>query len=250
MCKYLKYPAFLLLVTICNGALAKSSVTSQSKISAQLSDDITFWAGQMKEHAEFAADFTNDAELKKEGLALAEKFKKIHTMQNPDVPSFLELAKEIKNYQAHVRTYLKKQKNTYPDKALSLDLLDHMDLETDYAVAKAEGKKLSKNEEIKFWSKEHEGEAKVIAVLSNPGSSEAYEVKKEAEKTKELLSGNHHFWNNSLEKVEKGNQELNALAQKIEANPSINKIPAKLAKHEARERKRAEQTFKLLELQK
>lgn len=244
MCNYLKCSVFLFL-------FYASAI--QPKIAAQLSDDITFWGGQMKEHAEFAADFTNDSELKNEGLALAEKFKKVNSIQNPDVnlvPTFLELAKEIKNYQAHVRTYLKKQKNTYPDKALSLDLLDHMDLETDYAVAKAEGKKLSKNEEIKFWSKEHEGEAKVIAVLSNPGSSEAHEVKKEAEKTKELLSSNHHFWNNSLEKVEKGNQELNALAQKIEANPSINKIPAKLAKHEARERKRAEETFKKLELQK
>lgn len=245
MYKCLKYSLFLLLLNV--------SVT-QSKIAAQAVDNITFWAGQMAEHAEFASDFTNDATLKKEGLALAEKFKKNHKhLSNPDIeliPTFLELAKNIKDYQARVRSYLKKQKNTYPNKALNLDLLDHMDLETDYAVKKAEGKKLSKNEEIAFWSKEHEGEAKVIAVLSIPGSSEAHEVKKEAEEVKSQLGSNHRYWNNSLEKVEKGNAELNALAKKIDAHPSINKIDPKLAKHEERERKRAQETFRQLELQK
>lgn len=207
----------------------------------------------MAEHAEFASDFTNDATLKQEGLALAEKFKKnLKHLSNPDIeliPTFLELSKNIKDYQARVRTYLKKRKNEYPGKALSLDLLDHMDLETDYAVKKAEGKKLSKNEEVAFWSKEHEGEAKVIATLANQGS-EAQEVKKEAEQVKSLLGSNHRFWNNSLEKAEKGNAELNALAKKIDENPSINKIPAKLAKHEERERKRAQETFRKLELEK
>ena len=244
MYKYIHYSAFLLLF---------AASLAQSKLAVQTVDDITFWAGQFVEHAEFASDFTNDQALKSEGLALAAKFKKLKGINNPDlnlIPTFLELSKEIKAYQARVRTYLKKRKNEYPGKALSLDLLDHMDLETDYAVKKAEGKKLSKNEEVAFWSKEHEGEAKVIAVLSVPGSSEAQEVKKEAEEVKSSLGSNHRFWNNSLEKVEQGNAELNALAKKIDENPSINKIPAKLAKHEERERKRAQETFRRLELQK
>lgn len=248
MNKCLKYSIFLILFPA-NLASAKSLAVTQSKISSQVASDAYFWAGQMKEHAEFAADFTNDAELKKEGLALAEKFKSLLTLKNPDadlIPLFLILAKQIKDYQARVRTYLKKQSNEYPGKALKLDLLDHMDLETDYAVKKAEGKKLSKNEEIAFWSKEHEGEAKVIEVLSNLGS-EAQAVKKEAEQVKNSLSKNHGYWNNSLEKVEKGNSELNVLAQKIDANPSINKIDPKLAKHEERERKRAQETFRALE---
>ncbi|GMU18950.1 MAG: hypothetical protein AMXMBFR12_01420 [Candidatus Babeliales bacterium] len=249
---YIKYMAFLLLF---KGFIvdARSIASLQPKIDAQVVDDITFWAGQMVEHAEFAADFTNDPEFKKEGLALAAKFKKMTKIKNPDVNSvsaFLLLAKQIKEYQAKVRSYLKKQTNEYPNKTINLDLLDHMDLETDYAIKKAEGKKLSKNEEIAFWSKEHEGEAKVIAVLSVPGSSEAHEVKKEAEEVKTSLGSNHRFWNNSLEKVEQGNAELNALAKKIEANPSINKIDPKLAKHEERERKRAQETFRKLELQK
>lgn len=240
--------AILLLLSVCQAMNAK--------ISSQVADDISFWAGQMVEHAEFASDFTNDPALKKDGLALAAKFKSLNQVSNPDVnliPTFLELAKEIKAYQANVRKFLKKQKNTLPNKALNLDLLDHMDLETDYAVKKAEGKKLSKNEEISFWSKEHEGEAKVIATLANPNSSnpeEAEEVKKEAKQVESLLGSNHKFWNNSLEKVEKGNAELDELAKKIGEHPSINTISAKLAKHEERERKRAQETFKKLELQK
>lgn len=241
----------LLLASACQ-VKATSLAVIQPKIASSVANDVTFWAGQMAEHAEFASDFTNDQTLKSEGLALAAKFKKLKGINNPDlnlIPTFLELSKEIKAYQARVRTYLKKRKNEYPDKALNLDLLDHMDLETDYAIKKAEGKKLSKNEEIAFWSKEHEGEAKVIAVLANTGS-EAQEVKKEAEQVKSLLGANHRFWNNSLEKAEKGNAELNALAKKIDKNPSINKIPAKLAQHEERERKRAQETFLKLNLQK
>lgn len=250
---FVKYIAILLLINVAVNCPATTYAVAQPKIAASVVDDINFWAGQMVEHAEFASDFTNDAELKKEGLALAAKFKNLPSIKNPDaqlIAHFLELSKEIKAYQARVRTYLKKRKNEYPNKALSLDLLDHMDLETDYAVKKAEGKKLSKNEEVAFWSKEHEGEAKVIAVLSVPGSSEAQEVKKEAEEVKSQLGSNHRYWNNSLQKVEKGNAELDALAKKIDTNPSINKIPAKLAKHEERERKRAQETFRKLELEK
>lgn len=250
---FVKYMAILLLTGVAINCPATTYAVAQPKIAASIVDDINFWAVQLLEHAEFASEFTNDSTLKSEGLALAAKFKNLKNISNLDlnlVPTFLELAKEIKEYQARVRTYLKKRKNEYPGKALSLDLLDHMDLETDYAVKKAEGKKLSKNEEVAFWSKEHEGEAKVIAALSNPGSSEAQEVKKEAEEVKNLLGANHRFWNNSLQKVEKGNAELDVLAKKIDTNPSINKISAKLAKHEERERKRAQETFRKLELQK
>ena len=227
----------ILIIIMC--ALSGSIIHAQP---LSISDNIKFWSEQMVEHAEFASEFAKDPQLKQKGLELSNKFKKI----NPnDSKAFLALADEIKKYQSQVRADVKKSYNK-KETAIPLDLLAHMDLETDYAKKKAQGKQLSKHEEAIFWSEEHEGEAKVMAALMNP---KAPALKKEAEAISETLKNNAHIWKGSLEVVENANTELDSIGKQLEKDPSKTKIPAKLAEHEKRERARAAQTFKQLEVQ-
>lgn len=208
-----------------------------------VADDIAFWSGQMVEHAEFASGFAKDPQLKQKGLEISKKFKAI---KNNDAKTFLALSDEINKYQSNVRSDVKKNYSK-KDAAIPLDLLAHMDLETDYAKKKAQGKQLSKHEEATFWSEEHEGEAKVMAALMTP---KAPALKKEAEEISQTLKNNAHFWKGSLEVVENANTELDSIGTQIEKDPSKTTIPAKLAEHEKRERARAAQTFARLEAQK
>ena len=229
--------------------LLSMSLTIQAKLNEMDKDNIRFWSIQMVEHAEMASDFTRNAELKKRGLELARDLKKFNkgNLTEKDKQEFLEYCDKMKVYQNDVRTDVKASKENKEQKDLNLALLDHMDKETEYAKKKAEGKQFTQKEEVQFWSEEHEGEAYVIATLMNPKGAK---LKKEAQQLEKKLKSNAHAWADSLAVVEKANAELDAIGNELNQDPSKTRVPAKLAKHEERERKRAAETFSLLELQK
>ncbi len=220
------------------------------KNTSLIDDNIRFWAAQMVEHGEFAAEFTNNGALKKRGMELEQKLQKFSkaNLSEADRKEFIQLCDEMIAYQNDVMADVKDSKEKPKEqKDLEKALLDHMNKETAYAKKKAEGKQLSEREEVQFWSEEHEGEAHVMATLMNP---KAAHLKKESQAVEKQLKNNAHAWADSLAVVEKANAELDAIGKELDADPSKTKVPKKLAAHEKRERERAVQTFELLKLQK
>lgn len=199
---------------------------------------IKFWTPQLLEHVKFAHGFTTDPVLKQEGSQLMQEwnnFKDNMSYSKQNVKNFLTLSDKNLAYQSKVASDVKNSDKKKEEKNLHKDLLDHMDKETKYAKRKARGEKLSKEEDAKFWSEEHEGEAKVIAVLMKP---DAPALKAEAQEIEKDLKNNHGIMTqSSVAVIKKDNARLDELAKKV--NPSNNKIPKDLADHEARERKYA-----------
>lgn len=219
------------------------SIAAQEPINS-VKAEVNFWAGQYVEHAEFAAGFTQDPLLKNEGMELKQQvltFKKA-LQNNPDFQAqFQKLSQNMKEYQDKVMAYVKKQPKS-KIKDIQLDLLDHMNLETEYASKKSTGKHMSKEDEANFWNKEHEGEAKVMNALIVPT---APRLKEEAGNVAARLKKNTGWLKSSdLKTVEQANQELNAIGKELDKDPAKSEIPAKLAKHEERERMHAEEIFK------
>ena len=227
-------------VSIISALFVFNHITAATQIKAQILNEMAFWAQQYSEHAELASRFSQNKSLINEGMLLEKKINAFRSKLNINdkaVAEFNQISNDMKKYQNKVKSSLKKD-SADPTVKIKIDLLDHMNLETDYAQKKANGKKFSKSEEIKFWSTEHEGEAKVMAAFMNP---DAPELKDEAEDIASELSSTRSIWSPNAEPVQKANEELNEMALAFERTPNLNNIPAKLAKHEERERKRAAQ---------
>lgn len=201
--------------------------------------DIPFWSGQFKEHAEFCIDFTPNAQLKEHGRNLIRKFEDLQK-EDPNVckKRFINTAKEIKKFQKLVdKTITSKD----PDASIKHDLIDHMNKETDYAIKRVERGRLSKKEEVKFWSEEHEGEAKATAYFmttTNGLKTEAKQLEAQLKKNKSVQS---------LQVVEQANMKLDQASAELDAQPQKTRMPKKLEKHEARERQRAKEIFEELD---
>ena len=206
-------------------------------------DDIRFWSLQFKEHPEMASDFTNDAAIKQEGLQQAAQWQNYRTSGSFDAKEFTRLANLNKSYQNKVYRWINSNKNEKDlDKQIQLDLLDHMNKETDYAIKKASGRPMSAAEEIAFWAEEHKGEAKASAHFSKDE-----QVRGEAQVVEEDLNNNSGRPENlQLQSVENANKELD----KMSKIPGKSRMPKKLAEHEQRERNRAKEIFRRLGAQK
>lgn len=197
--------------------------------SSQLSGDVEFWSNQFKEHAEFCSDFTPNQNLKEEARDFITDFAQLARSSNKS--EFIERSKDIRKFQKKIASSIKKND---PDYSIKQDLIDHMNKETDYAIKRVSGK-ISPKDEIKFWNEEHKGEAKATAYFIERDAS----LKKEAKKIEEQLKES-----SKLTTVEEANQELDALGKQLDAQPQKTRMPKKLAKHEERERARAQQIFK------
>ena len=203
-----------------------------------LEDEISFWAFQEKEHAEFCVDFTEKKELKDEGLRLSNEFEKIH--QNPEDTKgeFLDLTKQAKKFQKKVAWSLKKD---HPDYKIRKDLIDHMNLEANYVEKKLKNK-ISAKDEVKFWIEEHEGEAKATAYFIDQDTP----LKKEANELAQDLKQKEAHGQPELRIASIANKELDEISEKLAEDPELTRMPEKLAEHEKRERERAAEIFKRL----
>lgn len=211
--------------------------------------DIDFWTNQFKEHAEFAADFTNNEQLKNKSIQLQDKITQIQNRTIPNKSSlqqeFIGLADQMEKYQNEVMSYLKKNsKDPKKEYGLQLALLDHMNQETDYARKKASGKKFTPEQEAKFWSTEHKGQAEVMTTLIKANVPGGASLKVEAANVmKELEDNIGYFTSSDINTVEQANQELDAIGKQLDKDPKKSSISAKLAKHEERERAYAQTIF-------
>lgn len=211
----------------------------------QIQDDISFWAGQLQEHAEFGADFVTDRLLKKKGTDLAQEFASIKngTHDQERQKNFLSAAQKLGKYLSDVQVSLRDHHE--PKNSIKWDLINHMKLENGYAQDKARGKVFTRKEEVKFWSEEHEGEAKATAYFLK---SETGNLKIEAQELAKRLQKNAHRWiNTDIQLVEDANKELDMIGAALKKDPSQTNMPQKLANHEKRERERAIQTLKKME---
>lgn len=222
-------------IIICLSILFFSVCSARNPIES----DINFWLRQFKEHAEFATDFAYDNNLKQQGRELISRVSRLIN-QSISSQDFDVLAKDMKSYQHAVA---KDVKNNGKD-PIKLDLLDHMNKETDYARKKAQGKKLTRQEEAKFWSEEHQGQAKVMGKLIK--AEKAPKLKEEAKITEEQLENNiGYFKQSNINIVESANNILNQIGKQLDLDPSkAPQIPKKLAEHEKREREYAQKIFK------
>ena len=215
----------ILLMSMCLTAFARN----EQKGDVQVQRHIRFWAGQMKEHAEFAANFAHDPALKKQGLELS---KRAQDAQNANGADFLQLCSDLKSYQNKVYSDVKKHEEA--NNNIKLDLLDHMNKETDYAQKKAQGKRLTQDEEARFWSEEHQGQAKAIAHFMKPNGMP---LKQEAEQLEKSLNQPYmRATDKKMGTIEQANQEIDTIGAQLEKDPSKTQMPQKLAAHEKRER--------------
>ena len=202
-----------------------------------IEDNISFWAFQEKEHAEFCMDFISNEKLKSEGKIIADKFQQLHTNPKGKKNEFLTLSTRIKKFQNNVRGVLNENDKDYK---IKVALIDHMNLEADYAEKKVRGKRLTRNEELKFWMEEHKGEAEAISYFMKNDN----ELKNEADELVKDLK--EEIAKPTLTLAADANHELDEIGEDLEDDPSKTRMPKKLAEHEKRERARAEQTFREL----
>lgn len=114
--------------------------------------------------------------------------------------------------------------------------------ETKYARQKAQGKKFSQEEEARFWSAEHEGQAKVMEALIQD-EPETHALKESAHNLVQQLYDNHKEHHPHLQKVRLANTTLDNIGLELQKNPSLSSVPPKLAAHEERERNYAKAIF-------
>ncbi|MDR3550475.1 MAG: hypothetical protein P4L31_03615 [Candidatus Babeliales bacterium] len=202
-----------------------------------MEDNIAFWARQQKEHAQFCVDFTSNDKLKEEGRTIAEKFNQLHTKPQSKNREFLSLTSRIKKFQNNVKNMLKESDKEY---SIKIALIDHMNLEANYAEKKVRGKRFSKSEELKFWMEEHKGEAEATAYYMNDDK----ELKTESDQlAKELKT---EIAKPTLALAQDANQELDDISEELNENPEKTRMSGKLAEHEKRERDWAKKIFKKL----
>lgn len=186
--------------------------------------DKSFWSNQQQEHAEFCIDFAKNPHLKKEGEKIALQFEKLKNTCPAD-KELISLTKKIKKFQKKVLQDLDPKDKDY---TIKVDLIEHMNLEANYILRKMH-QVLSKKDEIAFWKKEHEGEAKAISYFM---------INKADAKQPNLLVSRlkNETEQPSAESIIIANQELEELGKILEENPGMTRLPHKLANHEHRER--------------
>lgn len=243
---------FVVLIPLLLGTISQAlnrSKQADTMQNREINKHIQFWAGQFKEHAEFCSDFTPDPLLKAQGLKIAKQFKEFvrNSNDNPDrAEKFLQLSRNQKAYQDQVYSSIKKaplkNENGKLDKKIKLDLVDHMNKENAYAQDKARGKKYTATQEAKFWSEEHEGQAKTMASLMTP---KAGKLETEAKDVASSLKLNK--WVGTENTIKQANQELDKIGDALAADHEKSKVPAMLAEHEKRERNYAKEIFQRLD---
>lgn len=202
-----------------------------------MEENIAFWARQQKEHAQFCVDFTSNDKLKEEGRTIAEKFNQIYTNPQNKNREFIALTLRIKKFQNNVKNMLKESDKEY---SIKTALIDHMNLEADYAEKKVRGKRFSKSEELKFWMEEHKGEAEATAYYMNNDK----QLKSEADQLAKELKAD--ITKPTLALAQEANEELDDLSEELNENPEKTRMSQKLAEHEKRERDWAKKIFKQL----